>query len=550
MVDGRYDLIIIGSGAGGGTLALELARTGKRILLLERGDYLKRERDNWDSKAVFVDGKYQAKDTWYDGTGHAFHPGLHYVVGGNTKVYGGALFRLREQDFGELVHQDGVSPAWPLGYDVFEPYYTRAEQLFHVHGLRGADPTEPWASAPYPHPPVRHEPGIQALNDALEKAGHHPYPQPLAILLDEVDGKVSPHSACVRCDAFDGFPCLTNGKADAQIICVDPAIQHSNVTLLTGAYVERLETDASGRTVTAVHVTRNGASEIYSADIVVSACGALSSALLMFRSASEAHPNGLANGSDQVGRNYMRHNNSAFMAISREPNDTVFQKTLSLCDFYFGAEDYQFPMGCIQMIGKSHGEQVRGEALPPFLSFFPEKPFDELARHSLDFWVMTEDLPLASNRITLGHDGRVMLDMKPTGDEAHRRLRHKLEGLLSAVDAHPHLLSRSLYLGKDIPIGGTAHQAGTLRFGTDPQNSVLDLNCRTHEVDNLYVVDASFFPSIGAVNPTLTIIANALRVAEHIAERLGQPLRPDRPATSTISRPAADMPAPATETHG
>ena len=519
--NGGYDIIVIGSGAGGGTLTLELARTGKRILLLERGGYLKRERDNWDPKAVFVDAKYQASETWYARNGHAFHPGLHYFVGGNTKVYGGALFRLREKDFGELVHSDGVSPAWPLGYDVFEPYYTRAEQLFHVHGQRGIDPTEPWCSAPYPHPPVRHEPRIQALCDALERNGHHPFPQPLAILLDEVAGVVQPHSACVRCDAYDGFPCLTNGKADAQIICVDPALAYPNVTLLTGAYVERLETDPTGHTVTGVHVVRDGTPEVYRGDIVVSACGALSSALLMFRSASDAHPNGLANGSDQVGRNYMRHNNAAFMAVSREPNETVFQKTMAFNDFYFGADDWDYPLGGIQMLGKSHGEQVRGEALAPWMSWFPEMPFEQIARHSMDFWLMSEDLPLPENRITRDRDGRVTLHVEPTGAESNKRLRHKLEGLLSEVDAHPHLLARSLYLGKDIPIGGTAHQAGTLRFGNDPQSSVLDLNCRAHEVDNLYVVDAGFFPSIGAVNPTLTIIANALRVSDHLAERLG-----------------------------
>ena len=517
----RYDVIIVGSGPGGGALALALAPTGKRILILERGDYLKREPDNWSSRAVFVDGKYQSKETWYDSAGKSFHPGLHYFVGGNSKVYGSALFRLRERDFGEVVHKDGISPAWPLSYAVFEPYYARAEALFHVHGLRGADPHEPPSSGPYPFAPVAHEPRMQALSDALEKEGLHPFPQPLGILLDEVGTRALPHSACIRCSAFDGFPCLTNGKADAQIVCVDPALAHPNVTLLTNAYVERLETDPTGRTVTGVHVRRGEAEEVYRGDIVVSACGALSSALLMFRSASEAHPEGLANGSGQVGRNYMRHNNAAFLAVSREPNDTIFQKTLALTDFYFGADDWEYPLGCIQTNGKSHGEQVEGEALPHWAQWFPGKPFDEIARHALDFWVMSEDLPLPDNRITLARDGRVRLDVTPTGGEAHARLRHKLEGLLRHADAHPQLLSRSLYLGKDIPIGGTAHQAGTLRFGTDPASSVLDLNCRAHEVDNLYVVDAGFFPSIGAVNPTLTIIANALRVADHLAERLG-----------------------------
>ncbi len=522
MSNGHYDVIIVGAGAGGGTLALELAPTGKRILLIERGDYLKRERDNWDPGAVFVEGKYQAKETWYGSDGEAFHPGLHYFVGGNTKVYGGALFRLRREDFGVLPLADGISPAWSVGYDEYEPYYTRAEQLFHVHGQRGADPTEPSASAPYPHAPVSHEPRIQQLVDSLQRAGHRPFPQPLAILLDEADGRVSPTSACVRCDAFDGFPCLTNGKADAQIICVDPALAHPNVTLMTGAYVERLETDPAGITVTGVVVKRAGQRETYSGDIVVVSAGALSSALLMFRSASDAHPSGLANGSDQVGRNYMRHNNAAFMAVSLEPNDTVFQKTVALNDFYFGADDWPHPMGCIQTLGKSHGEAVRGEALPEaFTGLLPKLPFDQLARHSLDFWLMSEDLPRPDNRITLDRDGRVTLSVTPTGGEAHGRLRDKLKGLLGRIDAHPHLLPRSLYLGKNIPIGGTAHQAGTMRFGTDPASSVLDLNCKAHQVDNLYVVDAGFFPSIGAVNPTLTIIANALRVAEHLKARLG-----------------------------
>ena len=520
MISRTYDVIIVGSGAGGGTMALQLAATGKKVLLLERGGYLPREQANWDPQAVFVDARYQAKEDWYDRDGKAFHPGLHYFVGGNTKVYGGALFRLRKEDFGELALADGLSPAWPVGYDDFEPYYTRAEHLFQVHGEHGIDPTEPWVSAPYNHPPVSHEPRIQQLCDALEREGLHPFPQPLAMLLDEADGRPRPHSACIRCGAYDGFPCLTNGKADAQIICVDPAIESSNVTLLTGAYVERLESDASGRTVTAVHVVRKGEPETYRGDIVVVACGALSSALLMFRSANNAHPNGLANGSDQVGRNYMRHNNSASMAVSRERNDTVFQKTMALNDFYFGADDWEYPLGGIQTLGKSHGAQVQAEALPAFLAWFPNRPFDEIARHALDFWLMSEDLPKTENRITLARDGRVTLDARPTGDEAHRRLRHKLQGLLGKMDAHPHLLERSLYLGKNIPIGGTAHQAGTMRFGTDPRSSVLNLDCRAHEVDNLYAVDAGFFPSIGAVNPTLTIIANALRVADHLIERL------------------------------
>jgi len=517
----RYDIIVVGSGPGGASLVHRLAPTGKRILLLERGDYLPRSTANWDSKTVFVDGAYQAPDIWYGRNGETFHPGLHYYVGGNSKVYGAALFRLRERDFGEVAHQQGISPAWPLRYGDFEPFYTEAERLFAVHGQRGEDPLEPPASAPYPFPPVSHEPRIQALSDNLASDGLHPFHLPLGIRLDERDGRATPTSICIRCDAFDGFPCLLNGKADAQVMCVDPTLAaYPNVELLTGAYVTRLETDGTGRAVTSVHVSRGGEQERYTADIVVVACGALSSALLLLRSVSDAHPHGLANGSGQVGRNYMRHNQSVLMALMREPNETVFQKTLALTDFYFGAADWDFPLGLIQMCASSHAEQLKGEALPAWLEWLPNVPFERMASHSMDFWLSSEDLPRPENRIF--YDGeRVVLDVYEQGQEAHRRLKQKLEHYIGRHTSHPVLLERNLYLGRDIPIGGTAHQAGTARFGTDPTNSVLNLDCRAHELDNLYVTDASFFPSIGAVNPTLTIIANALRVAAHIQLRLG-----------------------------
>ncbi len=521
MSGSTYDVVIIGSGPGGGTMAWRLAQTGKSVLLLERGGYLPRERANWDSQAVFNDALYQAPETWYGADGRTFHPGLHYFVGGNSKVYGSVLLRLRERDFGEIQHPDGVSPAWPIGYDAFEPFYQQAEALYHVHGLRGEDPTEPPASGPYAYPPVSHEPRIQTLFDDLKREGHHPFHLPVGVLLDERDGKALPHSPCIRCDAFDGYPCATNGKADSQIICVDPALAaHPNLTMWTGAYVERLITDLRGGAVTGVELTRNGERLTVTGDIVVVACGALSSALLMLRSTNDAHPDGLANGSGQVGRNYMRHNNSTVLAISRTPNPTRFQKTLGLNDFYFGADDWDFPLGHIQMVGKSDGVQIKGEGLPEILQWFPNQPFDWIARHSLDFWLTSEDLPKPENRIYYDGD-RVVLDLHEGNMEGHHRLRRKLSGLCDAMDLHPQLFDRKLYLGKDIPIGGTAHQAGTMRFGADPATSVLDTNCKAHQLDNLYVTDASFFPSIGAVNPTLTIIANALRVAERIIERLG-----------------------------
>ncbi|ADJ29412.1 FAD-dependent oxidoreductase [Nitrosococcus watsonii] len=517
----HYDLIVIGSGPGGASLAQRLAPTGKRILLIERGGYLPRSIDNWNTRKIFVEGLYQARETWYGGNGEAFHPGLHYYVGGNSKVYGAALFRLRERDFQEVRHADGVSPEWPLKYDVFEPYYAEAERLYHVHGERGEDPTEPPANGPYPYPAVAHEARIEELGRNFRRQGLRPFHLPLGILLDERDGVTLPTSPCIRTPYFDGYPSPLNGKADAQVMCIDPMLAaHDNVTLLTHAYVSKLDTDASGRRVSAVRVKRNGEEEDYSADIVVVACGALSSALLLLRSASDKHPNGLANGSDQVGRNYMRHNQSVLMALAPRTNDTVFQKTLAVSDFYFSADDWNYPLGLIQMMAKSHPDQIRGEALPQWLQWLPKMPFEAMAKHAMDFWLSSEDLPQPENRIR--YDGeRVVLDLTENNMEAHHRLKRKLKHLLSKADTRPHLLmERRLYFGKKIPIGGTAHQAGTARFGTDPATSVLDLDCKAHELDNLYIADASFFPSIGAVNPTLTIIANGLRIADRIKERL------------------------------
>src|SRR5918911_642875 len=279
--DTHYDVIIIGSGAGGGTLAYHLAPSGKRVLLLERGPYVPREQDNWSTRAVNVQAKYNTKEVWRDRNGKALHPHTNYFVGGNTKFYGAALFRLRREDFGELRHHGGVSPAWPISYDELEPYYLRAEHLYHVHGERGADPTEPPASGPYPYPAVSHEPRMQRLHEDFARLGVRPFHVPLGIMLDERNAR---KSACIRCGTCDGFPCLVNAKSDAQVCCVDPALDHPNVTLLTGAYVSRLETDASGREVRRVHVERGGERETYTADLVVVSCGAINSAALLLRS--------------------------------------------------------------------------------------------------------------------------------------------------------------------------------------------------------------------------------------------------------------------------
>jgi choline dehydrogenase-like flavoprotein len=514
----HYDVVIIGTGAGGGTLAHRLAPTGKRILILERGGYLPREPDNWDSKAVFLDERYLSGEEWIDKDGTAFRPHQQYFVGGNTKFYGAILFRLRERDFGEVRHHAGVSPAWPIDYQDLEPYYTQAERLYLVHGQRGEDPTEPPASGPFPYPAVSHEPRIQQLHDDFLATGHHPFHLPVGVDLDEGDPE---GGRCVRCDRFDGFPCLTDGKADAHVCCVREAVAHPNVTLRTHAHVQRLETDASGRHVTQVVVGRGGEQERYTGDIVVVSCGAANSAALLLRSASDAHPRGLANSSDVVGRHYMAHINSGVIAISRTPNTTRFQKTLGVNDYYFGpgadSDDSELPLGHIQMLGKSDRSILRGGA--PW--FAPGAALDHLARYAIDFWLTTEDLPHPDNRVTVDSEGRIHLAKVDHNIEPHRRLLAKLKSLLGSLGCQETMIPSWSVLDQRIPLAGVAHQCGTVRFGTDPATSALDVDCKAHDLDNLYVVDTSFFPSASAVNPALTAMANALRVGDHLIDRLG-----------------------------
>jgi choline dehydrogenase-like flavoprotein len=510
-------VIVIGTGAGGGTLAHTLARSGKKILLLERGNFLPRETDNWDPDAVFVQGRYISKETWYDTDGKPFQPQVHYFVGGATKLYGAALYRLRPQDFEELKHVDGVSPAWPLSYGDFEPWYTKAEWLYQVHGAHGEDPTEGPRSRQYPFAAVSHEPRIQGLFDDLQRAGLHPFHAPCGVMLDEAD---RPRSACIRSAWCDGYPCMVHAKSDAETIAVRPLLDSPNVTLLVDAEVTRLETDPTGRTVTGVVVSRDGEREVYRGDVVVLSAGATNSAKILLASASAEHPGGLANGSDQVGRNYMFHNCKAVVALAKEPNDTVFQKTLGLNDFYFGSDDYTWPIGNIQMVGKSNASAIKGEE-PKLTLLAPHWSLEDVARHAVDFWLTTEDLGRPENRVTLDRDGNVHLAYRSTNDEEADRLYHELKGILNHTGmAQHHVLDKNFYMSMDIPVAGVAHQAGTCRFGRDPSTSVLDANCKAHELDNLYVVDTSFFPSIGAVNPALTAMANAIRVGEHLVERM------------------------------
>ncbi|NEP18430.1 MAG: GMC family oxidoreductase [Leptolyngbya sp. SIO4C1] len=502
----HYDIIIIGAGAGGGTLAYALAPTGKRILIIERGDYLPREKENWDPDKIFLEQRYQAQEQWLDAEEKPFDPQAYYVVGGNTKLYGAALQRMRQEDFGELKHVDGVSPAWPFPYEAFETYYSRAESLFKIHGQQGEDPTEPPMSADYPFPAMPHAPRIQSIADQLASKGLNPVH--LTLALDRRQNQPE-HSPCIRCDTCDPFPCMLDAKCDAQTACVDPALTYDNVTLLTNTLVTRLLTTADGRRADRVEIKTAQGTETLSADTVVVSCGAINSAALLLRSASEQHPNGLANSSDQVGRNIMKHNHSALIAIAPEANDTIFQKTLGIHDYYFSGPLQDYPLGQIQLTGKNKWQRLKSMA-PANMS---QATLEYMVQHSVDWWITTEDLPDPNNRVTLTADGQIKVDFTPNNLKPHQEL-------ISILEQHLKDLGFYLFWHKRMDLAVFWHQVGTCRFGTDPHTSVLDPNCRAHDLDNLYVVDASFFPAMGAMNPTLTIIANALKVADHLKSSL------------------------------
>lgn len=505
----HYDIIIIGTGAGGGTLAHRLADSGKKILILERGTFLPREKDNWNPVEVTKKDRYFNAETWQDREGKILKPAAGYWVGGNTKFFGGTLFRAREAEFNTVIHKGGISPAWDLKYADFEPYYTQAEQLYNVHGKRGLDPIEPWTTAEYPFPAISHEPRIQAMSDDLTAKGLHPFYLPMAIKLNEAQQFLS---ECIRCETCDGHPCLLHAKADAEVMTVRPAIEYPNITLLTEAKVTRLHTSASGREITAVETEVGGEVKLFRSDIVVVAGGAINSAALLLRSTNDRHPQGLANSSGQVGRNFMKHNCGVVIGVTAQANPTVFQKTLGVNDFYWGEPDFPYPMGQIQLSGKVNREMFeQGVPLKIDADISPR----DAALHSVDWWLMGEDLPDPNNRVSLKGD-KISLEYTDNNSEPFDRLVDRWIDVLKSLDFN----SNSHYYRSNFSLRWVAHQCGTCRFGTEPKTSVLDINCRAHEVDNLYVVDGSFFPSNIGSNPTLTIVANAIRVGDCLIDRM------------------------------
>ncbi len=518
----HYDVVIIGSGAGGATLAQRLAPSGKSILILERGEHLPREAQNWDPGEVFIKHRYRTKEQWYDRHGHAFTPNTHYWVGGNTNFYGAALFRFREGDFQQTQHAGGVSPAWPISLTDLAPYYQEAETLWQVHGKRGEDPGETGNEPPYAYPAITDDPGIAKLRTHWQEQGWKPFSLPVAVRVDEANPVTS---ACIKCKTCGGYPCLLRAKCDARTVAIEPLLKAAKVTLLTGRKAVRLETDGSGRKITAVVCETAEGEERYSGDIVVAAAGAVNTAVLFLASAGGAHPEGLANSSGQVGRNYMFHTLTAMVSLTAGYMDVNFPKTLAVNDFYWRDPrgGFEFPMGHIQLLEYMSGQTLKGELsdwLPPAL--IPGPLANVVAHRLLSMLVISEDLPMADNRVTLDKDGRINVAYQHNNLQGHDRLVKALDASLDGFTDHNHMISQHHFQADSLlPLYGTAHQCGTVRFGADPKSSVLNPWCKAHDLDNLYVVDTGFFVTSAAVNPTLTTVANAMRVGDHLIERMG-----------------------------
>jgi len=483
-----FDIVIVGTGIGGGTLAWGLRNSGARILLIERGDFLPQEPQNWSPEAVFSEQRYKSNEYWETVDGRHFKPGVHYCVGGNSKVYGAALPRFRKEDFEDLEHKQGISPAWPITYDKLEPYYCRAEHLYRVHGCIDEDLTDPPRSTKYPCEEVQHEPQIARLAASLRKQNLNPFHLPLGIDIGR---------RCLRCHTCDGFPCKVHAKSDAEVCAIRPLMTNPSITLWTNSTARHLVVRNS--CVDSLKVDREGEQLNIRAGTYILSCGAVNSAAILLRS------EGIPNQSGLIGRNYMAHNNSALIAMCPwELNTTTFQKTLSINDWYLGEDKWPWPMGNLQMIGKVQASMLK--------SVRPNVPLSwlrYLANRSIEWWVMSEDLPEINNHVMISSTGRIQIHWKPNNLAAHQQLLKRARIMLRRA-GYPVLFSQTM------GVETNSHQCGTLKMGTDPASSVLDPYCQMHGIKNLRVVDASFFPSSGAMNPALTIAAQSLRVADHI----------------------------------
>lgn len=493
------DIVIVGSGVGGSSLAFSLAETGRKIVILERGDYLKDTPEARDDVAIFQKGFYRSTEEWLGTDGESFLPGNYYYVGGNSKFFGAVMYRYRKEDFKARPHLDGGSPGWPIRYEDLEPWYERAEEVFHVRGAVEQDPTEPPHSRPYAHPPVPDEPAIAAVRSRLRKAGVHPSSLPLAIDIEEWLKRAK--------TGWDAFPNTGVGKVDAEAGPLARALVHPNVSVITGANVSRLETDASGRRVTAAVFVKDGMEQRIGADVFAVAAGAVQSAALLLRSASNVHPTGLGNSSDQLGRNFMNHNTTAMLAIDfRSPNTAIYQKTLGFNDYYNDNNEYGYPLGNVQLLGHITGNILKANfpvAAPAWVTRL-------IARYAYGWFLTSEDLPNPESRVMI-KDDRIVMHWIRSNMQAHEALIKKTRSVMRKA-GFPIVLTHTF--GRKT----TSHQCGTARLGSDPSQSVVNTDCQSHDIDNLYITDASVLPTSAAVNPALTVAALAIKAGAAIGK--------------------------------
>lgn len=518
------DVAIVGAGIGGATLAWALRETGTRVVVIEQGDFLPRERENWSPRAVHIEDRYKNSRKWVDGeTGDEFMPGNYHYVGGSSKFYGATMPRFRESDFDEVQLKDGTSPAWPVSYADIEPFYTAAEALYWVHSA-GDDPTDPPRSQPYPWPAIPHEAPIARVAKKFKKQGLKPFSLP-----QSVDWRKG--GRCVLCKTCDSYPCMVNAKGDADICAMRPAMKSTTVKLLTRTEVATVLTNDRGDRVESLQVRRDGHAFRVTAQKYVLSAGAVNTAALLLRSRTAARPEGVANRSGQVGRNYMAHVSSFVVGVRPgRAHHMQFQKTLGLNDWYLAGPGRPFPLGNIQGLGKVYGETIR--AARPWV---PLSVLSWFTARSVDFFAESEDLPLPENRVEVDDAGRVILRWRPTNEEPHAELVRKISSALRRA-GYPIVFKQQL------GIQATSHQCGTARMGLDPATSVVDPNCKSHDVDNLWIVDASVFPSSAAVNPALTIAAVALKVAA--SGQLATPAGTKSALSNTSSRRPAPPQAP------
>ena len=511
----RYDYIIIGTGAGGSTIAYKLAKTGKSILILEKGDFLPEEASHGNSKAFVVDGEYQTNDKCLNTEDNELGSMTHYHTGRDSKMYGAALVRMSASDFEEVKHFGGNSPSWPIEYSELEPYYAKAEKLYHIKGETGVNTTNQTLSSNGKRAALSLEPRMQEIFSTFHRHGLHPAPLAIGVKLPKNE-KIK--NSELDLSMFDGYPDITESIADVHIIGLIKALKHKNVRLKTNREAIQLLTDDSGEKVTEVICkTAKGKEEIYTGDTIIVSCGAIDSAALLLKSKSELHQEGLANGSGLVGRNLMLHNNGTVVAISEKANDSEFQSAYIISDFYHKSDDSKYPLGSIQFIDKTDPDTLKNELME--IKTNDKWDIENVADHSIEFFITSEDLPRLNNRVVVTDTNQIKLEYSQNNLEAYTRLRKKLIGLLDYIDCEEGYCKDTTYAGFSLNICGVSHQNGTCKFGVDPETSVLDVNCKAHELENLYVVDSSFFCSSAAVNPSLTIIANALRVGDHLLKQ-------------------------------